>query len=202
MAITLDANGVLVLPDPVAIRESLEPFAVQPTEPDYLLLNKAFAAALGVALPDQERAGAAVAATYLTSRWVASPGAARAVRRLAATDVRLAVISNTTHGEMAELLSREEICNVGEMEADRIPVFDSQVVGLRKPDPEIFHLALRALDVDPRQAVHVGDSRVDDVHGAEAIGMSPIHIDPLQRCGHSGHPHRRSLSEWVDTLFS
>ena len=50
-------------------------------------------------------------------------------------------------------------------------VIDSTVVGVRKPDPEIFHAALLTLDVSPDETVYVGDSYTHDVCGAKGVGM-------------------------------
>ena len=55
-------------------------------------------------------------------------------------------------------------------------VIGSLHVGARKPMPEIFHLALAALDVGPEQAVMVGDTWEADVGGAEAVGIKALHI--------------------------
>tara|TARA_R110002072_G_scaffold193973_1_gene351174 strand:+ start:132 stop:770 length:639 start_codon:yes stop_codon:yes gene_type:complete len=53
-------------------------------------------------------------------------------------------------------------------------------VGLQKPDPAIFQLALEALGVTADQAVMVGDSLPSDVRGAVAAGMRAIWISPAQ----------------------
>jgi putative hydrolase of the HAD superfamily len=56
-------------------------------------------------------------------------------------------------------------------------VVSSADVGLRKPDPRIFELALERLDVAPSQAVHVGDHYYADMVGAGSVGMVPVLID-------------------------
>ena len=50
-------------------------------------------------------------------------------------------------------------------------VIDSTVVGVWKPDSEIFRAALLALEVSPDQTIYVGDSYAHDVCGAKAAGM-------------------------------
>jgi putative hydrolase of the HAD superfamily len=47
---------------------------------------------------------------------------------------------------------------------------------VRKPDPAIFHGALRALGVAPEEAIHVGDDPVLDVEGARAAGMRVVQV--------------------------
>ena len=50
-------------------------------------------------------------------------------------------------------------------------VIDSTVVGVSKPDRGIFHAALTGLNVNPAEAVYVGDTYSDDVVGAKGVGM-------------------------------
>jgi putative hydrolase of the HAD superfamily len=52
-------------------------------------------------------------------------------------------------------------------------VFSSEV-GMRKPHPAIFRAALERLEVGPGEAVFVGDSLVNDVAGAAALGMRTV----------------------------
>lgn len=50
-----------------------------------------------------------------------------------------------------------------------------------KPHPEIFHRACRRLDVRPTEALHVGDSVVDDLEGARFAGLSALLLDRQNR---------------------
>ena len=50
-------------------------------------------------------------------------------------------------------------------------VIDSTCVGVSKPDPAIFGLALQQLDCDPADALYVGDSFEKDVVGARGAGL-------------------------------
>lgn len=50
----------------------------------------------------------------------------------------------------------------------------SEEVGLRKPDPAIFHLALSHLNVAPENAVYVGDHPRADVEGARQAGLRAV----------------------------
>jgi putative hydrolase of the HAD superfamily len=53
----------------------------------------------------------------------------------------------------------------------------SGAVGIEKPDPQIFRMALDAAGVRPEESVHVGDSPAHDVAGAEAVGIHGILLD-------------------------
>ncbi len=50
----------------------------------------------------------------------------------------------------------------------------SEAVGIRKPDPRIFQLALAKLNVSANEAVFIGDNPSVDIEGAQAVGMNAI----------------------------
>ena len=50
----------------------------------------------------------------------------------------------------------------------------SDVVGVYKPEPEIFLVALDQLGVEPERAAHVGDRFRTDVAGARELGMLSV----------------------------
>jgi putative hydrolase of the HAD superfamily len=68
-----------------------------------------------------------------------------------------------------------------------------------KPDPAIFLHALQALQVDPRDAVHVGDEFEDDYVGAENAGMTAVLIDRHASSNGKGLRRIRSLGELEET---
>lgn len=106
------------------------------------------------------------------------PGSRDALEALAALGVQLAIVSNA-EGTVEEQLRDDGICQVGP--GPGVPVglvLDSAVVGVSKPDPAIFGLALEALGVAAGDAVHVGDTPGADVVGARAAGVTPILVDP------------------------
>lgn len=100
------------------------------------------------------------------------PGVPQALARLAAAGVRLGVVSNAD-GTMARQLDAHGIGGFFDV------VIDSGSVAVEKPDPAIFHLALDALGVVPRAAVHVGDLYAVDIVGARAAGIRPFLLDPF-----------------------
>ncbi|MGO9964004.1 MAG: HAD family hydrolase [Acidimicrobiales bacterium] len=219
-SVTLDAGGVLLLPDPVALRFILGDFGAYPENatcwrahfemlrqldddpvPDWHEMGRLLASALGVLPQFQDEAGKAIVTeVYEGTAWVAAPGAAEALGRLAAAGYRLAVVSNTFQGGMEELLLRTGLCSVSGDFAPVAAVIDSHVVGVMKPDTRIFELALRALKASPAECVHVGDSVRYDVIGAQAAGMTAVHIDPLELCRAGDHTHARSFTAFVADL--
>jgi putative hydrolase of the HAD superfamily len=84
----------------------------------------------------------------------------------------LGVVSNAD-GRVATLLRQQGI------EQFFAVVIDSHHVGVEKPDPRIFHLALQQAQARPQQAVFVGDIYAIDVVGAGRAGVRPLLLDVL-----------------------
>jgi putative hydrolase of the HAD superfamily len=106
-------------------------------------------------------------------------GAAAAVLdELAGRGLAVGVVSNTmrTPGEVL----RAVFDRLGFLAPLKVLTFSDEC-GIRKPDPDIFHLALRQVGVLPEQAVHVGDDPVLDVEGARDAGMRVIQVAPTGR---------------------
>ncbi len=74
-------------------------------------------------------------------------------------------------------------------------VLDSRVVGVEKPDPRIFQMAVERAGVSPAEAVYVGDLYSIDVVGSRAAGLDAILLDPAGLWGHVDCPKARDLSE-------
>ena len=55
-------------------------------------------------------------------------------------------------------------------------VVASAEAGIQKPDPAIFHLALRQAACPPDQAVMIGDRPDNDIYPAKQLGMKTIRI--------------------------
>ena len=53
----------------------------------------------------------------------------------------------------------------------------SGAVNKRKPSPEIFKCALKALGVSASETVFVGDTLDADIEGAKAVGMKAVYIE-------------------------
>jgi len=60
-------------------------------------------------------------------------------------------------------------------------------LGVHKPDPEIFRTAAQALGCAPESILHVGDSPIEDLQGAEDAGFCGLLLD---RDGRSEDPRR------------
>lgn len=125
---------------------------------------------LGAELLDQAVEGYATPVL----RWppALQPGAAAAIRALAARGVKLGIVSNT--GRTPGVMLRRLLDGHGLLGCFTAVSYSDEI-GVRKPSAEIFRLTLAALGVAPGFAVHVGDSPEADVRGARAAGMRAVH---------------------------
>ncbi|MGH2418072.1 MAG: HAD family hydrolase [Candidatus Limnocylindria bacterium] len=57
----------------------------------------------------------------------------------------------------------------------------SEAVGINKPDPAIFELALQRADAAPQEAIMLGDSWTNDVMGAIGLGIAAAWLDRAGR---------------------
>ena len=90
---------------------------------------------------------------------------------LRAEGIRLGCVSNSdgTVERELEILGLAQYFEV---------VIDSDVVGIEKPDPRIFTLALdRMSGLRPDECVYVGDTLHYDVRPAARAGLFPCHLD-------------------------
>jgi putative hydrolase of the HAD superfamily len=97
---------------------------------------------------------------------------------LRAQGYSLGVISNS-NGMIEQQLARVDLARRFDF------ILDSQVVGVEKPHPEIFQMALGRARVQASQAVFVGDSYATDIGGARVSGLIGVLFDPVGVYDHS-----------------
>ena len=233
-AILLDAGGVLVFPEPANLLPHLRQVGVDPdlttlerahyhamaaqdqqaAPPapatwwrDYLTT---YLAACGVAEGRCQRLAIEIAGHPRRYGWAhAGVGVKDGLRALAGLGLPMGVVSNS-NGTVEGDLRRVGVCYTPDGQGpppEGVPmgvILDSAVVGVAKPDPGIFRIALDALNVPADGGVlHVGDSLRYDVAGALAAGLQPVHMDPYRFCpAPDGHPHIRSLAELAGSAIS
>jgi putative hydrolase of the HAD superfamily len=100
-------------------------------------------------------------------------GAPEILSALEGQGFRLAVICNTgrTPGKTLRVIL-ERLRMAGLLSVKSF----SDEIGRRKPHPEIFERTLAALEVQPPEALHVGDSLASDIAGARSMGMHAVHL--------------------------
>lgn len=115
-------------------------------------------------------------------------GARAVLDLLHATGVRLACVSNS------DGRAEQHLDSCG-MRYGLEFVVDSAIVGIEKPDPRIFAIALERLGVPASRAVYVGDIRCVDETGSRAAGMHFVLLDPRGDYGPAGGLAVREIAE-------
>jgi HAD superfamily hydrolase (TIGR01509 family) len=105
----------------------------------------------------------------------------------------LGVISNSV-GTLAGQLANTGLHNNFQA------IFDSAIVGVEKPHPEIFKMALASAQVAPNEAVFVGDTNATDVGGAQLAGLRGVLIDRINAYPDAECPRITLLPELEDVL--
>jgi len=108
--------------------------------------------------------------------WIPFDNVHEVLTELKESALRMGVISNwdqTARG----LLERHDL----------IEFFDhciiSSEVGIDKPDPAIFNLAMQKADASPQECIYVGDNYYDDAVGSRKVGMQTLILNRFGNLG-------------------
>lgn len=125
---------------------------------------------------------------------VVEPDTAAVLTALRARGLTLAVISNAD-GRVEADLERAGL------RSQFAAVVDSHFVGVEKPHPAIFNLALERIQATPDAAMYVGDVFSIDVLGARGAGLAAVLVDTLGRYpGSIDCPRISRLAELLDLI--
>jgi putative hydrolase of the HAD superfamily len=123
------------------------------------------------------------------SLWrVVRPGTMEALERLKSEGFKLAIVSNA-EGQIEGDARRFGLHPFFDV------IIDSHVVGVAKPDPRIFEIALERLGVAADEARFAGDIYSIDILGARAAGIEAALIDQHDRYHWIEHAKIRHMSE-------
>jgi putative hydrolase of the HAD superfamily len=125
---------------------------------------------------------------------VPDPGATAALAAARRGGLVTGVISNS-NGSIASLMASFGFLPYLDV------VIDSGVVGVEKPDPRIFQIALERVGVAPGEAAFVGDLYSIDVVGARAAGLTAILLDPGACWGERGCPTVADVAAAVNLVI-
>ena len=108
---------------------------------------------------------------YLSAKaWQLFDDAPQTLRALRDQDIKMGIISNC-ESTLVGIISGLGLSDFFGS------VLVSADVGMHKPMPQMFELALSRLDALPENSLHVGDVISADVMGASAVGITPVLID-------------------------
>jgi HAD superfamily hydrolase (TIGR01662 family) len=122
-------------------------------------------------------------------------GLPEALARARDAGIKLAVVSNS-EGKVAEVLHHVGIGRYFDA------ILDSELEGVRKPDPEIFRRALARIGVSADRALMVGDTPEVDLGGAAGLGIAGVLVDPEARHLDSPWSRTESVRELIDAILA
>ncbi len=64
-------------------------------------------------------------------------------------------------------------------------IINSEMVGVKKPNPLIFEFALQKANVSPKQSIMIGDNLEADILGAKNVGMHALHFNSNNQNKHN-----------------
>lgn len=116
------------------------------------------------------------------------------LERLKERSVPLGVVSNYgTH--LLDLLPKLNIFDYFDF------IIVSAIVGVAKPHPRIFEMAIEEAGVPPNQILYVGDNPMDDVEGANRVGIDAVLINRPGREPNTAPRMIESLLEIEQIVF-
>lgn len=141
-----------------------------------LLTHPSIAASVAYALQQELNWNSLPDFEELTQFWfqqfglsaVAMPGANHLLAELKQQGYKLAVVSNGGHATRLTILQGLGFSHYFDQ------IISSELVGISKPNPEIFLHTSRQLDVAPQNCLFIGDHPVNDIQGATEAGMQAL----------------------------
>ena len=124
------------------------------------------------------------------------PGAAAALGKLADRGLAVCLVSNMLRTPGSVL--RRILDNAGLLDSFAGMVFSDEC-GFRKPNPAIFHCALKKLGVAAARVVHVGDDARLDVEGGHLANIRVIQIGQIGRVD-DGRPFSNAPDACIEGL--
>mgnify|MGYP001174168112 FL=1 len=103
-------------------------------------------------------------------RWEPPSGRDEVLEAIRGRGLKVGFVSNTLTSP-AQMRRRLE--EFGLLDHAEVAVFSVEQ-GVRKPNPEIYRAALRALAVEPGETIFVGDRVREDVRGPQSVGMHGV----------------------------
>jgi HAD superfamily hydrolase (TIGR01549 family) len=191
----LDVDAAALERAEYAGRAALDKIMMSPAGPrdpeqPYRHYFRAWMKAAGVPDDQVRTYGARFAQLHVESTlWrVVRPGTHDALERLKSAGFKLAIVSNAD-GRVEDDARRFALAPFFDV------IIDSQVVGVEKPDPRIFRIALDRLGVGPDEVRYAGDIYSIDMVGAHAAGIDARLVDCLGSYSWVEHQTIRHISE-------
>lgn len=108
---------------------------------------------------------------------VPSPHAQRVLEELRSRGIKLCIVSNAAFPPKS---MRDQLRHHGLFDYFDATVYSSEL-GVRKPSRAIYEEALRLVEVEPAEAVFIGDRLREDVRGPRQVGIDALLTHEFRR---------------------
>nr|WP_293302246.1 YjjG family noncanonical pyrimidine nucleotidase [Allomuricauda sp.] len=125
---------------------------------------------------------------YLSSFTHLMPNALKVLEYLE-PKYRLHIITNGFHEVQEKKLKGSNIHHFFDH------VVNSEMAGVKKPDPHIFKLALTKAKVEAKNTLMIGDSLEADIIGAKTVKMQVLHFNSNKE---PGHDHCKTINDLIE----
>ena len=150
-----------------------------------LLTHPSIAASVAYALLQELNWNSVPKLDELTQFWfqqfglsaVAMPGANSLLAELKQQGYKLAIVSNGGHATRLTILQGLGFSHYFD------EIISSELVGISKPNPEIFLHTSRQLNIVPENCLFIGDHPVNDIQGATQAGMKALWLEGFHKTG-------------------
>jgi putative hydrolase of the HAD superfamily len=102
--------------------------------------------------------------------WKPFAGVRELFAELKQVGMRLGVITHGLAVKQAEKLIRLELLPYLDPQA----IFISDAIGISKPNPKLYQLALRRMELSPAEVMYVGDHPAHDIGPPKSLGMITV----------------------------
>jgi putative hydrolase of the HAD superfamily len=157
----------------------------------YRTYNSQLCDALGIAVCFEELHPTLSALFESETQWVLVDGAQELLAELKRREIKLGLVANWDRN-LASLAERLGVRHYFDL------VLASVEVGVEKPDPGIFRIALERLSLShlPARVLYVGNEYRADVIGSRSAGLTPVLIDRANMYPHADCLRFGSLKDW------
>jgi putative hydrolase of the HAD superfamily len=117
------------------------------------------------------------------------------LEELLAKNIRIACVSNED-GWLGDFFDHFGLTEYFEF------ILASENVGVEKPNPKIFNIALEQAELKANEVLFVGDSPISDYFGATNVGMKAVLIDREGKITDDGMVRIKSLNEVLEHIIN
>jgi len=143
------------------------------------LTHSSIAASVAFALLQQLQWQVQPSLQQLTEYWfshfplsaVAMPDAEAVLIKLRSLGLKIAVLSNGAHASRLSILQGLGFSDYFD------EIISSELAGVKKPNPAVFEYVCQRLNVEPSNALYVGDHPINDFYGATQAGLNALLLD-------------------------